>query len=811
MLNALRVLDLTDERGQIAGAMLASLGAEVILIEPPGGAATRRLGPFLPDAAAAAGDRSLTHHAYARGKRSVVLDLRSSQGRRDLALLADTADVLIESGGPGWAKAHGADPEALAERNPRLIQASISAFGLTGPKAQWSATDLTIAAAAGQLSLSGDDDRPPVRIGLPQSFLHAAAEAAGAILIALYERENRSGRGQHIDVSAQQCVLQASQSEMLAHPLGADHIGRKAGGLKIGPLEVQLRWPCKDGDVAVNLLFGDAIGPFTHNLMRWVCEEGFCDEATRDKPWVDYGNLLLDGTESLKEYERVKRCVAEFLATKTKAELMTGAVERRVLVAPIATVDDVLASPQLEERDFWRMTALSTGAVVRTPGDFARFGAGRLPDLRPAPSVGVDTVSALDEARRWSRPGQPPGASPTTRPLEGLKVVDLMWVVAGPAATRVLTDHGAEVIRIETAHRTDTARTQQPFRDNVADPEFSGQYNNLNAGKLGMGLNLKAPGAKDVLLDLVERADVLCESFSPGAMAALGLDYEVLRERKPDLIMVSSSLMGQSGPWSRLAGYGNMAAALTGFYGITGWADRPPAGPFAAYTDYVSPRFLVAAILSALEHRRRTGLGQHIDVAQCEASLHFLTPALLHAQVNGETWPRAGNDDPLLYPHAVHPSAGDDRWVALACETEGQWRSLCDLLGRDDLAALELAQRRLRRSEVDAAIDAWTAARSADVAQETLQRAGIPAHQVQNTVECFEDPQLQHRSHFREVPHASQGTTWVEGPHFTLSRTPARVESGGPLLGEHTYELLTSVLGYDDDRVAELAVAGALE
>jgi benzylsuccinate CoA-transferase BbsF subunit len=350
-----------------------------------------------------------------------------------------------------------------------------------------------------------------------------------------------------------------------------------------------------------------------------------------------------------------------------------------------------------------------------------------------------------------------------------------------------------------------------PFRNDASGVDDSGLFNNMNAGKLGLALDLAQPAARAVLLDLVRWADVVVESFSPRAMRSWGLDYESLRAVKPDVIMASSCLMGQTGPLAMLAGYGTMAAAISGWFNITGWPDRAPCGPFSAYTDYVAPRLFVGSILAAVEHRRRTGEGQYIDLSQAEASLHLMSPALLDFSVNGRVLQRAGNDDPAFAPHGIYRAAGDDRWVAIVCGGDAHFAGLCQLIDRPDLAQLDLEARRDRRRQLDEAIQAWTRSRTADDIEALCQARGIAAHRVNDSKDAFTDPQLGHRGHFVEVAHSAQGTTWVEGSRFRLSRTPARIERGGPTIGEHSWEVLTEILGYDVDRVADLAAAELLE
>ena len=812
MLAPYRVLDLPDDRGQLAGQLLAFLGAEVILVEPPGGSAARRVGPFAVDRERPDGESSLFFWSYNRGKRSVVLDLEHEHGRQQLRTLVAGADILIESFGPGGLAELGLSPEELARLNPALIVASISPFGADGPKAHWQATDLTVVAAGGQMSLTGDDDRSPVRVSVPQAFHHAAADAAGAVLLALYERQHHSGTGQHIDLSAQQSVIQAAQSMMLAAPLNASLLTRVAGGVKVGPIHIQLMWPCADGYVSVTLLFGAAIAPFTRNLVQWVFDEGFLDEAQRDRDWVNFATALFTQAEAVAFYERLKADLGRFLLTKTTQELLDAAFARRLLITPVTTTADVLASPQLEAREFWQDVTHDDGTTVRYPGALAKLSATPLPTLAPAPALGRDTDTVLDApARRPALAAVTPDPQRRGGALDGLKVLDLMWVMAGPATSRVLADYGATVVRVESSNRIDTARTLQPFRDNGNGPDDSGLFNNMNAGKLGLALDLSKPGARDVVLDLVRWADVVLESFSPRAMKGWGLDYETLRQVKPDLIMASTCLMGQSGPWTGLAGFGTMAAAISGFFNVAGWPDRAPCGPFGAYTDYVAPKLLLPVLLAALEHRRATGEGQYIDLAQGEASLQLLAPALLDGSLNGRPTERAGNDDPVYAPHGVYPCRGTDRWVAVAVIDDDAWQALCGLVGRPELAGLDGAARRDRRRELDTVIAAWTEGLDAEVAQERLQAAGVAAHQVQNSHECVADAQLAHRGHFVAVAHAAQGSTVVEGSRFRLSRTPSSTTRGGPVFGEHSFEVLTDLLGYDPDRIAELAVAELLE
>jgi crotonobetainyl-CoA:carnitine CoA-transferase CaiB-like acyl-CoA transferase len=279
--------------------------------------------------------------------------------------------------------------------------------------------------------------------------------------------------------------------------------------------------------------------------------------------------------------------------------------------------------------------------------------------------------------------------------------------------------------------------------------------------------------------------------------------------------MLSTCLMGQSGPLATFAGYGNLAAAISGFSNLGGWPDRPPSGPFSAYTDYVSPRYIAAAILAALDHRRRTGEGQYVDLSQAEASLHFLAPAILDYTVNGRVARRIGNRDPDHAPHGVYPVAGEDRWIAIAVTSDDAWRALCAVMARPDLRDdPRLADPAGRRSDADAldvAIAEWTALRDGAELQSLLQSAGVAAHVVQTSRDLVRDPQLAHRGHFVTVEHPMGGPTVIEGSRFVLSRTPATFPDAAPSTGGDNDAVLRELLGYDDDAITSLVAAGALE
>lgn len=396
MLNPYRVLDLTTERGLLCGQILADLGADVIKVEPPGGSSARKLGPFYQDQEDA--ENSLYWWAYNRNKRGVTLDITRSEGQDLLRRLARDAKFLIESDNPGTLAQYGLSYDELAADNPGLIYVSITPFGQDGPKASYADSDLVILASSGPLVITGDEDRPPVRLSVPQGYLHASAAAAPAALIALHE-SHRSSRGQHIDISAQQAAAQATQSTILAAPLNDAETRRMAGGAKMGPLEIRLLWPAKDGHVSIAYLFGSAFAHFTKRLMDWIYEEGFCDKEVQQMDWVDMGGGLFGGDpKTLEDYERLKLIVEDFTKTKTKEELFQNALDRGLLVAPVTTIDEVVESEQLESRQYW--TAVDheeIGKAFAYPGPFAKFSEQPIDYKRRPPKIGEHNAQVYGE------------------------------------------------------------------------------------------------------------------------------------------------------------------------------------------------------------------------------------------------------------------------------------------------------------------------------------------------------------------------------------------------------------------------------
>ncbi len=440
-----------------------------------------------------------------------------------------------------------------------------------------------------------------------------------------------------------------------------------------------------------------------------------------------------------------------------------------------------------------------------------------------------------------------------TQPFTGIKVADFAWVGVGPIVSRHLADFGATVVRVETSTRPDALRLAPPFRDGQPGLDRSAFGTVFNTNKLGLALNLRLERARELALRLVRWADIVTDSMTPGSLARLGLGYDDLRKVKPAIIMYSTTQQGQTGPYRDFGGYGQHGAAAAGFHDLTGWPDRPPAGIFGAYTDFVAPWFLYTALVAALDYRDRTGQGQYLDQSQVEAALYMLGPELLDYHATGRVPVRAGNDDPEMFPHGAYPcrphaltpamvsgsgTGGSElaapereergasslaeaevgpgqRWIAVAVRDDADWAALCRVIGHDqwgsDPALHGSACRRERGADIDAAITEWTRGRTSDEAMETLQAAGVPAGVVQTPEDLFADPQLVHRGHWWTLDHAVIGPHAYNAPAWKLSRTPAQGRRAGPTLGQHSLEVCRDLLGLTDDEIADLTAEGVFE
>jgi crotonobetainyl-CoA:carnitine CoA-transferase CaiB-like acyl-CoA transferase len=590
-------------------------------------------------------------------------------------------------------------------------------------------------------------------------------------------------------------------------------------------------YPCQDGYVSV-VFFGGVIGgKACRALVQWMDACGLAPQHMRDTDWNAWDDAFLadlrDAAQT--EIDRVENALAAFFARFTMRELYTQALQRHVLLAPVAQAQTILEDPQLAAREFFVPVHHSAlASTLPFPGPFACVNPTPLRTPRPAPRLGEHNDEILQHELGWSREGRPlhavaptpsarvawprlplpqgdtqpaprPAAQRQKQPLQHVRVLDFTWYATGPIGTKYLADHGAEVIKVETALRPDGLRQAPPWRGSSDDLNTSQFFANYNTSKRSLALNLTRVEARQLVQALVrEWADVVVESFTPGTMARWGLDYAALQQLRPNLIMLSTCMQGQTGPHAHYAGFGNTLAALSGFYHCTGYTDSGPMPVYGAYTDFAACRFVGITLLAALEHRRRTGEGQYIDLSQYEASLHLLTPMLLEYAANKRLTPRRGNACEHAAPHGIYRCQGDDRWCAIAVTCDEEWQAFCRVLGNAGWTRrprfATLTSRRQHGLELDRRVESWTRSLPALTVMHLLQQAGVPAGVVQSGADLLHDPQLHHRGFFVPLEHPRMGRVLYEGHQFHLSESPGALWSPAPLLGQHTTEVLRDIL-----------------
>ncbi len=811
------VLDLTVERGWMCGRLLADLGADVVKIEPPGGDPGRRKGLFA-DPAQPSAEESLSWWFENRGKTSAVLDLDDTADRTRLLDLVERADVLIESFDTGWMDERDLGVDVLLARNPQLVVTSISPFGRTGPHAHWSATDLTVAASTAEMWLSGDADRPPVRLSIPQLFLHAGVEAAVHTLVALWHAQT-TGTGQHVDVSAQLCGVRCLMNAQAYHVLEGRELFRLGPYNSAGRSYFRTINACLDGHVAALAAAGPIGGPIMRFLMDWADREGVADPYVKDR---DYGTVNF-ATEPDEFFAGVRATLERLFARHTKAELYQAALDHGLLLAPVNTVADIRVDEQLAAREYFVEVDQGERGKVAWAGPWAKLSATPLATSQRAPHVGEHTGDVL--SRTAHEPTTVEASAPRSSPFEGVHVLDLSWVGVGPMTAGYLAAYGATVIKVESSKRPDVLRLNPPFPQGQSGINNSHFFGDFNADKLGLGVDLNDRRGRELAWRAIEWADVIVESFTPKALAAWGMDYEQIRVRNPSVVMMSTCMQGQTGPRRLYRGFGNLMAGLAGFYEVTGWPDRSPAMIYGAYTDFISQRFTTTALLAALDHRRRTGIGQHVDVSQLEAALQFLGPELLAYELDGRVATRAGNRDRDLVPNGVFPclvepdranrypegGSGAEAWVAISCADDAQWAALVARAGLPDEPRWRTAAgRRIDEDHIEALIGAWTATRRASDIVSALQ-PHVASAPVLAVPELHTDPQLAHRGYWVPLEHPVYGKVPYSGMQAVMSRTPGMVRNPAPCLGQHSWEVLEAILGVDSDTIGNLVAEDVVE
>ncbi|MFQ5660302.1 MAG: CoA transferase [Gammaproteobacteria bacterium] len=791
MLTGHRVLDCSDRLGWLAGRVLADLGAEVVKIEPSG-----------------ASIDDPEWQACNVNKRLLIIDIDNESGRQALDSIMTKMDIVILCAQPGKEAVSRFNFERLSRLNRNLILVRITPFGNTGPRAHWRATDIELMAAGGAMSLAGEPDSTPVRISIPQSYAWTGVQAAVGALLALNARRVIN-RGQEVQVSAQACILPA-----LAHaPVWRDMTGTipaRAGSFTVGRSITGARyrafWPCKDGYLNF-IVYGGSAGRRTNKqLLEWMRASGSDPGILDEIDWDSFDPVQAGQAE----VDAIEGPIARFFATLTKREFLEGASERELLGYPVFTVADIAADPQLQARQFWNDLPGTDGRRQRHCGVFYLLD-GKRPPLKQSLSCGDKNVQTLLEGlgigdaspNRDTEKSGPVSAASTGDALYGVKVVEFGGYAAGPQIGKILANFGASVVHVESPNRPDGFRLEYPpFKDGKPGLNRGGCFAYFNDSKYAVTLDVKKTGGLELARRLMEWADVVIENMRPGAMARLGLGYDTFAKTHPDLVMLSTCNMGQTGPRAHTPGFGSQLSALAGFSHLTGMADGPPMLLYGPYIDFIASNFGAAAVLAALEKSRRTGTGCWIDLSQYETGLFFLGGALLDYHNRGVVAKRAGNFDPVAVPHGAY-RCRDDRWLTLSCWSDDEFNALITVMGHRELADdprfTDESARKDNEEVLNDILEGWCRVRDAHETACDLQNAGVHACPVNTIADIFSDPQLRQLRVWRWRRHPLMGKQVYLFSPYDLSETPGDVTAAAPLFGGDNDVVFQDFLGLSDE------------
>ena len=812
-----RVLDLTDEKGFVCGKILADLGADVIKIMKLGVNPTRSREVFPSNTAHP--DASLYWLSYNVNKLGMTLDLESEEDRHIFQELVKTAHFVVESFDPEYLTNLGLGYKLLKKINPALVMVSITPFGQEGPYRRYKGSDLVCWAMGGALYPTGEEDRPPVQVSLPQAYSVAGANAAVGALIAHYYR-GRTGRGQHVDVSVQACIPWVAQCAPDYWPCLKKNL-RRAGHSFTIPSEVcpqglrrRIVWPCKDGYICTYLMAGGPAKQMNAALADWMKEDGIVVNEIYTYSW-DYFSLRRAPQEFI---DRIEACLQGFFSRHTRSELFEEGQKRGIIIYPVCRINEILENPQLHERHFWiQIPGTRQDTRITYPGPWAKMSRTPCKIERPAPRDGEHTHEIINElscspkkvAEEYLNRNEP-----VVQPFQGILVIDFSWAAAAPIVTKFLAEHGATVIKIESPQPEymDIVRTVPPYVNDKPDRENSGLFLRVSTNKLGTTINMSHPKGRELVRKLIGKADILVENFRGRVLEKWGLSYPEIREINPDIIALSSTNLGQTGPYNWMGGLGILLTGYAGFHCLTGWKDRDPTPLLGAYTDYVSPLLATAALIAALDYRRRTGMGQYIDVSQLECALQFLAPAVLDYSLNNREWERMGNRSFSACPHGVFRCKGDDRWCVIAVRNEEEWKKFKYALGNPPWANekkfASFAKRKQNEGILEKLIEEYTIHYTDREIFHLLQSHRVPAGMTQNSRDLFEDPQLKFREFYKQLDHPKVGRHVVLKEPFILSESPSALDRAAPCLGQHNELVFKEIMGLSDDEYRQLKSVG---
>ena len=784
------VLDLSLEIGGVyCTKLLADLGAVVTMVEPvEGGHPLRHLGPF-KDGAEGPDGGGLFHYLCAN-KRSVALDLGSPKGRAEAQELASQADLVVESFPPGRMASLGLGYEALRVSNPRVVLTSVSYFGQTGPYRDWQGGEIVEQALGGYMYFGGHPDREPLMVPNNQPQLHAGMQAAIASMAAL-QWARSSGKGQHVDVSAVEAMLSAHCWTSTSW----SHMGQVVRRAEPDCI------PCKDGYIFIMGL--------RHNPDLFLMLE---------RPELIEDLRFRDRESWTKNMNDLWGIVREWCLEHTKEEIFHGGQELLLPVTPVYNAADLTRSAQLEARKWFLDVEHPVVGTTTLPGYPYKFS--ETPPLvyRPAPALGQDAGPPPPRAKPPAPSRKRPplvtesGDGPDL-PLSGIRILEVTANWAGPLAGRHLADLGAEHIKVEPSDRLMSRRDHyagdQPVRYFY---NRSAYFNKLNRNKYGVTLHLSSPRGRELFLRMVKEADVVLENNSPRVMRNFDLEYPVMKEVNPKIIMLSISGFGHDGPHRDYVAYGANIEASCGLAAVTGYADddRPyRTGMF--YADPVTAGHASFAILAALSHRARTGQGQHIEMTLQEAGMTFFPEALLEYTYTGRLSRRRGNRHSRYAPQGCYPSQGNDMWLALSVRSDEEWLRFCRAVGRQEWDHDRFRSEEGRTAyhdELDRLVSDWTSLYDHHEAAAILQAAGVPAAPVLANWEMLSNHHFHDRGFYIPIAHPEMGVFPYPGMPWKLSDTPGVVRRASPTYGEHNDLVFRKLLKLGDDEIRELYEKG---
>ena len=778
-----------------AAKLLSQLGAEVIKVEPPEGDVTRSRGPFpddLPDA-----NHSGLFTYLNVNKLGVTLDLKTAADRGRLSSLLARADILIHNVLPADRDGVGLNSGALAKAFPNLIITSISPFGDSGPRANYRAYELNAIHAGGLPSanvVASDPSMAPVRIFGQQAGFQGAVNGALVTLAAFLYRM-KSGRGQVIDVSQQECLAPMIELNWPFYSYAGKEITRLGGRFNPQPADV---FECADGKVLLTV-YGD------HIWRRFV-------EFIGSPPWA-LDEKFNDAFGRFHDGAFLRDQVGQWTPQWKVADLCRELQKLPVPIEPVNTVADVYNDPHLRERRFFVPMPMGAGASVSVPGSPLRLAGVASEHNRPAPRLGEHNGAVFDAGGVEQRPIPPRPSSAATPsgdgPLAGVRVLDFSWVWAGPYCALQLAHLGADVIRVESSRRPCMYRNTLPMADDIQDINRAGGFNQWNQGKRSIALDLTKPEAVEITRQLVRHCDVVVENFAAGSIARMGLGYETLKQCRPDLVMLSMSGYGQTGPYSTHLSFGALIEAASGFTLLNGYPGMRTRAQWAGLSGSDFGIFGATAVVAALIHRARTGQGQHIDLAMLEVVLSLMPEALLEYAITGRLPQPMGNHDQWMAPHNCYKALGNEHmWVTIVVGSEQEWHALCQAIGQpalaDDPRFQSAALRKQNEAELDGIVETWTASRDRWDITGKLQAAGVAAFPSLGAKDLVEDPHMNARGFQVRLPHPVVGTRTHAGIAWKMSETPCRVRKTAPVLGADTDSILSSMLGYSAQEIERL-------